>query len=71
MKKRYYIGLIIGGLALMTLSYSCDNYDEQPDLNNTSYTRTYKLPDPTNLSDEERATVDEIRAEYDSATVNQ
>lgn len=71
MKRRYFISLFVGGLAFLALASSCDNYDDQPSQNKTSYTRTYKLPDPTNLSDEERATVDGIRAEYNSATANQ
>ncbi len=64
MKKTIYItAIMLIGMAGLS---SCNNPSELPPLD-TNYDNSFVLPEPTDLSIEERAYVDGLREEYRQA----
>lgn len=65
MKRFIFFAIILSSLALS----SCRNADELPPVNK-GYASTYIMPDPVNLTAEDRAYLEELEKEYNAATGN-
>ena len=63
--KRIAISALIM-LPVITTAVSCRQPDELPPLKN-GYETKFIIPDPTDLTPEERAVIDEMEAEYEKA----
>lgn len=63
MKKIILISTILLGLIFS----SCRRHNELPPLN-TGYAKNVVLPEPTDLTSEERAELEKIKQEYEDAT---
>ncbi|MDE6871884.1 MAG: hypothetical protein K2O58_08010 [Bacteroidales bacterium] len=64
MKRTIYTG-IAAGIAAIT-SISCNSADELPPLNE-GYATEYILPDPVDLTAEDRAVIEALEKEYNEA----
>ena len=62
--ERAAVALVVTAVAAAALS-GCDNYNETPPLNE-GYLRTYQMPDPVYLSDDDWAVVDSVADEYEA-----
>lgn len=65
--KIHLLPLIMGGITVLAMA-SCSSEDEVPPRNDQAVTvKNYKMPDPTPLTNDDKATVDAIKDEYKKA----
>lgn len=69
--KRFRKYCMMAGIAAMAMipAVSCDTADELPPLNE-GYATTVIMPDPVDLTDEERDYIRELQDEYNQAIAN-
>lgn len=60
---RKYVYAAVLSAVLSGVVVSCESYDEVPPVENTS-AKSYKMPDPETLTQDDRAVIEEMEREY-------